>query len=176
VHDEPDAAWLLRDDVGRGLRTLRDSGLVYDLLVRPRELPAAVEMAHRFDDLRLVVDHAAKPSIATGETEGWLEPMAQLAAAPNVTCKLSGLVTEADWHSWQPADLAPYVDAVVAGFGPQRLMFGSDWPVCLLAATYAEVFGAAQQLTVGLSASERAEVFGATAVRTYGLRLLGASG
>jgi L-fuconolactonase len=168
VHDEADPGWLLRADVLRGLTALRDAGLAYDLLVRPRELPAAVEVVHALDDLRFVVDHAAKPRIASGETEGWLEPMAQLAAAANVTCKLSGLVTEAG-SGWTPADLAPYADAVLAGFGPTRVMFGSDWPVCLLAADYATVLATAQGLLAGLSPDERAAVFGGTAAATYGL-------
>ena len=160
----------LRDDVLRGLSAVRDAGLAYDVLVRPRELPAVVEVVHRVADLRFVVDHAAKPRIATRETHGWLEPMAQLAAAANVTCKLSGLVTEAG-EGWTPDDLAPYADAVLAGFGPSRVMFGSDWPVCLLAADYATVFTTAEHLVAGLSRDEQAAVFGGTAATTYGLVL-----
>ncbi|TMD30222.1 MAG: amidohydrolase [Chloroflexi bacterium] len=169
VHDEPDPAWLDRPDVRRGLRAVGAAGLAYDLLVRARELPAAVAMARDMPDLRLVVDHIAKPPIATGELEPWASRLRALAALPNVTCKLSGMVTEADWASWTPGDLRPYADVVLDAFGPARLMFGSDWPVCLLAASYDRVVGTARELLAGLSPSERARVFGDTAAEVYGL-------
>jgi len=146
VHDEPDPAWLLRDDVLHGLGAVRDAGLAYDLLVRPRELPAALELVRRLPDLRLVIDHAAKPPVASGELEPWLTLMAPFAALESVSCKVSGLVTEADWKRWKPDDLAPYVSHLVDWFGPERLLFGSDWPVCLLAASYDEVFAAYEQV------------------------------
>lgn len=139
VHDEPDPAWLLRDDVRRGLRAVADAGLAYDLLVRTRELPAAVEVARELDDLRFVVDHLAKPPIASGELEPWAERMAPFAELDHVACKVSGLVTEADWERWTPDDLAPYVERAVDWFGEERLLFGSDWPVCTLAAGYEDV-------------------------------------
>lgn len=139
VHDEPAAHWLLRDDVQRGLREVSRAGLAFDLLVRTRELPAALATAALHPELRFVVDHLGKPPIRAGGDPRWEEGMHALAALPNVFCKLSGLVTEADWHSWTPAELAPYVQRAFGWFGEDRLIFGSDWPVCLLAARYSEV-------------------------------------
>jgi L-fuconolactonase len=164
VHDEPDPVWLLRDDVRRGLRALQDAGLAYDMLVRTRELPAALDTARAFPGLRLVVDHIAKPPIASGELEPWASGLAALAQLEHVSCKLSGLVTEADWERWRPEDLAPYVERVVAWFGEDRLLFGSDWPVCTLAAPYDEVVAVAER-AVGRSA----KVFGENAARMYAL-------
>jgi L-fuconolactonase len=165
VHDEPDAEWLLRGDVHRGLRALQASGLAYDVLVRTRELPAALDMARAFPELRMVVDHIAKPPIASGELEPWAERLAALAQLEHVSCKLSGLVTEADWSRWGAEDLAPYAERVVEWFGEDRLLFGSDWPVCTLAASYGEVVAVAER-AVGRSA----EVFGENAADFYALR------
>lgn len=170
AEDEPDPRWLLRDDVRRGLAAVAAAGLAYDLLVRPPQLPAAVELTGLLPSARFVLDHAGKPPVARGELEPWASAITALAKRPNVFCKLSGLVTEADWASWQVADLRPYAEHVLASFGPDRVVFGSDWPVCELAATYEQVAASAAELTAGLSAAERAEVFGATAVRAYGLR------
>jgi L-fuconolactonase len=169
VHDEPDRDWLLRSDVQRGLRAVQQAGLAYDLLLRPRELPAALQVARAFPDLRLVIDHIAKPEIADGTLEPWATDMAPFAELPHVSCKLSGLVTEADWQRWTPADLRPYVERVVGWFGEDRLMFGSDWPVCTLAASYEQVHDAlADVLTaIGLSESAQARVFGENARRFY---------
>jgi len=169
AHDEPDPDWLLRDDVVRGIEAVGRAGLVYDLLVRPRELPAALALARRLPDVRFVVDHIAKPPIASGALEPWAAGMAAFRELEHVACKVSGMVTEADWSTWTPADLQPYVDHVLEVFGPERLLFGSDWPVCLLAATYEQVVDAARQALVGLTDEERAAVFGATAARIYGL-------
>lgn len=172
VHDEDDADWLLREEVQRGLEVLADRNLVYDLLVRPRELPAAITVARDFPHLRFVVDHIAKPPIATGELEPWASLMGEFAGLENVACKLSGMVTEADPDTWQPTDLAPYVRTVVEIFGHDRLMWGSDWPVCLLAADYARVLDAARtvlsELDVLTDAADRA-IFGETAIRWYNL-------
>jgi L-fucono-1,5-lactonase len=170
VHDEPDAEWLSRTDVRRGLRAVGSAGLAYDLLVRARELPAAVDAAAALPDIRFVNDHAAKPPVASRRMEPWAGHLARLASLPNVTCKLSGLVTEADWSSWTPADLRPYVEIVLERFGPERIMFGSDWPVCLLAASYGRVLDTASDLTSELTATERARIFGLTAIETYRLR------
>ncbi|MEI5526026.1 amidohydrolase family protein [Streptomyces brasiliscabiei] len=170
VQGEPDPRWLVRPDVLRGLSAVAEAGLAYDLLVKPHQLPAAVEAAARLPELAFVLDHAAKPPIASGELEPWAGELRRLAALPNTVCKLSGLVTEADWKTWSVADLAPYADIVLDAFGPDRLMFGSDWPVCRLAADYAHVLDTAHELTSGLSAAERHEVFAGTAVRVYGLR------
>jgi L-fuconolactonase len=169
VHDESDPDWLLRADVNRGIAAVGSAGLVYDLLVRPRELPAALATVRAHPDVAFVIDHLAKPPIKSGVLEPWLSPLRPFGTLDNVTCKLSGLVTEADWGSWRLADLQPFVDAAIEIFGPDRLMFGSDWPVCLMAATYEEVVGAARSATVGLSEDERDQVFGGTAHRVYGL-------
>jgi L-fuconolactonase len=169
VHDEPDARWLLREDVLRGIRAVGDAGLAYDLLVRPRELPVALEVARRLPDVRLVIDHLAKPPIATGALEPWRDRIARFAGLDQVAAKVSGLVTEAAWSSWTAADLQPVVDHALEVFGPDRLLFGSDWPVCLLAASYAEVVEAARTTLTGLSADEETRVMGANATRIYGL-------
>jgi L-fuconolactonase len=171
VHDEPDPDWLLRDQVLEGLAAVADAGLVYDLLVRERELPAARVVAERLPELTLVVDHLAKPRIREGAMEPWTGGLAALARHPNVACKVSGLVTEADWTAWTPAQLVPYVAHATEVFGPERLLFGSDWPVCLLAAGYAEVVAAATEALdrAGLSPAEREAVFGANAHRLYRL-------
>jgi L-fuconolactonase len=168
VHDEADPEWLVRDDVRRGLGSLQDAALSYDVLVRTRELPAALHTARAFPELRLVVDHIAKPPIASGELEPWAGQLAALARLEHVSCKLSGLVTEADWGRWRPEDLAPYADRVVGWFGEDRLLFGSDWPVCTLAASYDEVVAVAER-AVGRSA----RVFGANAASFYALSLAG---
>lgn len=169
VHDEPDPAWLLRPDVQRGLAAVAEADLAYDLLVRPRELPAAHETVCRYPGVRFVIDHLAKPAIRDGGSPLWEEWMPRLAALPNVYCKLSGLVTEADWRHWTVDDLRPYVARALGWFGAERMLFGSDWPVCLLAAPYPQVHDAAVQLTDGLSAAQRGAVFGGTAVAAYGL-------
>jgi len=169
VHDEPDPEWLLRDDVRRGIRAVGEAGLAYDLLVRTRELPAALAVAEAVPDVRFVIDHIAKPPIRDGVRQPWADRMAAFAALEHVACKLSGMVTEADWEEWQPADLAPYVDHVLAVFGPRRVLFGSDWPVCLLAASYDRVVETDRELLGGLSKAESAAVFGDTATEVYRL-------
>jgi len=176
VHDEADPDWLAREDVLGGLRAVAAAGLVYDLLVRARELPAARRAAELVPELSFVVDHGAKPPIAAGEWEPWSTRTAALAALPNVACKLSGLVTEARWDAWTPEGLAPYVARLVELFGPARLLYGSDWPVCTLAASYRSVHEAARQCLAGLSERERAGVFAGTAVRVYRLDRTALSG
>ena len=166
VHDEPDPEWLLRADVDRGIEALERAGLAYDLLVRARELPAALELARRHPGVRFVVDHLAKPPVRGGDTRDWAEGLAALAALPNVSCKLSGLVTEADWKGWSAAELLPYFERALEWFGPERSLYGSDWPVCLLAAGYDEVV---DLLLAALEKSERAAVMGGTARRVYRL-------
>lgn len=170
VQNEPDPRWLLRPRVLRGLRQVAAAGLVYDLVLLPHQLPAAIEAATALPELTFVLDHLAKPPIASGELHPWAERIAELAALPNTVCKLSGLVTEADWCGrWSSADLRPYADTVLREFGPQRLMFGSDWPVCTLAADYPQVLAVARELTSALGPDERAAVFGGTAARVYRL-------
>lgn len=169
VHDEPDRDWVLRADVRRGLAAVGRAGLAYDLLVRSRELPAARELVASLPDVRFVVDHLAKPPIAAGTIEPWASLVAGFADLPNASWKLSGLVTEARWDGWSPADIAPFVDHVLDVIGPGRLLFGSDWPVCLLAASYDAVVATAGELLAGMSAAERAAVLGANAVELYRL-------
>lgn len=169
VHDEADPEWLLRPDVQRGLAAVRDAGLAYDLLLRPREIPAALATAREFADMRLVIDHLAKPPIATGEVAHWAALMAPFRGLEHVLCKLSGMVTEANWADWSADSLRPYVDHVLDVFGVERVMYGSDWPVCLLAGSYGEVKSALEAALPALSPDEHAQVFGGNAIRFYGL-------
>ncbi|MFI8455425.1 amidohydrolase family protein [Kitasatospora sp. NPDC085464] len=169
VQGERDPAWLARPDVRRGLRAVGDAGLCYDLLVRPRQLPAAIDAVRALPGQPFVLDHLAKPPIARGEPEPWAGRVRELAREPNVFCKLSGMVTEAAPDGWTVAGLRPYAETVLDAFGPERVMFGSDWPVCLVAASYGQVVSAAEELTDGLEPHERAQVFGGTATRIYGL-------
>ncbi|MCX4820838.1 amidohydrolase family protein [Streptomyces sp. NBC_01142] len=170
VQGEPDPQWLLRPDVLRGLAAVASAGLVYDLVVLPCQLPAAAGAAARLPELTFVLDHLGKPPIASKEMEPWAADVRALAARPNTVCKLSGMVTEAAWSTWTTPDLIPYADTVLDAFGPGRLMFGSDWPVCRLAAGYAEVVAAARALTHRLADGERRAVFETTASRVYALR------
>ncbi|MEU6931777.1 amidohydrolase family protein [Streptomyces sp. NPDC046374] len=176
VQGEPDPRWLTRPDVLRGLAAVAEAGLVYDLVVKPHQLAAATEAAALLPGLTFVLDHLGKPPIGSGELAPWTRRIRRLASLPNTVCKLSGMVTEADWDSWTPDDLAPYADTVLDAFGPERLIYGSDWPVCRLAATYAEVLGAAHAVTARLDPAERHEVFAGTATRTYGLTVTGSPG
>jgi L-fuconolactonase len=169
AHDEPDPDWLVRDDVVRGIAAVGRDGLVYDLLVRSRELPAALALARRLPDVRFVIDHIAKPPIFSGELEPWASHIAPFRELANVACKVSGMVTEADWSTWTPVDLQPYVDHVLEVFGPNRLLFGSDWPVCLLAAPYDQVLHATRATLASLGDNDLAKVLGGTAARVYGL-------
>lgn len=174
VHDEADPDWLGRTDVRRGLRAVADAGLTYDLLSRTRELPACLAAVRALPELSFVLDHCAKPPIAAGDEAAmaaWVGGMAELAKCPNVRCKLSGLVTEADWAHWTIDDLRPVAAHVLEHFGPDRVIFGSDWPVSLLAAPYHRVKSAAQALLAGLSDTERAGVFGGNAIAAYRLKL-----
>jgi L-fuconolactonase len=172
VHDEPDSDWLLRADVRRGLEAVEHHGLVYDLLVRPRELPAALETVRTFPALSFVVDHIAKPDIAGGGFAEWSVLMRPFAVeAGHVWCKLSGMATEADWQRWTPQDLQPYVDEALGIFGPSRCLYGSDWPVCLLAGSYGRILDALKQAIAGLSSAEREQILGRSAVELYGLKL-----
>lgn len=169
VQELPDGGWLTRPDTHRGLRQLASHGLAFDLIVRADQIPACVAAAQALPDLRFVLDHVGKPNIASGEREPWASDIRALAQSPNVTCKLSGMVTEADAERWTVADLRPYSDLVLEAFGPERLMFGSDWPVSTLAAGYPQVVETALQLTSELTEAEREAVFGGTATEVYGL-------
>lgn len=170
VQDEPDPRFLLGDAFVAGLRQLHGFGLTYDLLLFPPQLPAAVELAGMMPEQRFVLDHLAKPRIAAGgPLDPWRADLRALARHPNVSCKLSGLVTEADWRGWKREEFTPYLEVALQAFGPQRLMYGSDWPVCLLAAEYADVFGIVDDFIGQLTEDERAAILGGNATRFYRL-------
>ena len=170
VHDEPDRNWIVRPETLRGLRILEARSIPYDLLLRVEHLRHVPTLARALPDLPMVIDHLAKPLIKSGRIEGWVEPMRLAASFPNIFCKLSGMVTEADHHSWNLDQLRLYVDLALELFGPNRLMFGSDWPVCELAALYPEVYRSLREILKPLSEAENAAIFGQTATRFYNLR------
>jgi L-fuconolactonase len=170
VQSEPDDRFLLREDFCRGIRCLREFRLTYDVLIYPKQLAAASEFVARFPDQPFVIDHLAKPDVRTKDLTNWSSCVRAIAACPNVSCKLSGLVTECDWRNWTPADCKPCLDLVFDAFGIERLMFGSDWPVCLLAGSYAQVKSLITDYTSGLAQADREKIFGLNAARIYGLR------
>lgn len=167
VQDEPDPDWLLRADAHAGVRALVAQGLAYDILVRSAQLPKLPAFLDAVGDGALVLDHAGKPDIAGGEWQPWADSIAAIASRPNVVCKLSGLVTEADHADWSPDDIARYLDHLLACFGPDRLLFGSDWPVCTLAADYDRVVALVDAFVQRACPSHCAAVFGGTARRVY---------
>jgi L-fuconolactonase len=169
VQDEPDGEFMLRDDFLGGVAILAEFGLTYDILIYPRHLPVACELVARFPEQPFVLDHIAKPAIRDGLLEPWASDIRRLAGYPNIWCKVSGLATEADWRGWEANDFYPYLDIVFEAFGPGRIMFGSDWPVCTLAARYEEVDDLLAGYTSALSTDEQAGVWGGTARRFYGL-------
>ncbi|GGT21666.1 amidohydrolase [Streptomyces tanashiensis] len=169
VQEEKDPGWLLRPEVQRGLAAVADAGLAYDLVVTPDQLAACETAAARLDGLTFVLDHLGKPPIGSGSLEPWAAAVRRLAALPHTVCKLSGMVTEAAPGAWRVEDLAPYADTVLDAFGPRRLLFGSDWPVCTLQASYGEVVRTAERLTARLSPAERDAVLRGNAVDVYGL-------
>jgi L-fuconolactonase len=168
---EPDDQFLVGHDFTRGISLLREFDFTYDILIYPKQLPAAMELAARFPEQRFVVDHLAKPLIKEGCREPWASYMRTIAQNANVFCKVSGLVTEADWHRWKPEDIWPYLDVVFEAFGPERLMFGSDWPVCLLAASYQQVIQLIETYVKAHAAQFKENIFGGNAVRFYGLKV-----
>jgi len=170
VQDEPDPRFVLGEGFIRGLRQLRQYGLPYDLLLYPTQLPAAVELVALLPEQPFVVDHLAKPRIAAGAIQGWGRDIRAIARHENVCCKVSGMVTEAARQGWKRADFTPYLDVVLEAFGPERLMFGSDWPVCLLAGEYADVATIPRDYFSRLSATEQRMIWGGTAARFYGLK------
>ena len=169
VQAEPDDRFMLRPAFVRGIAALRQFGLTYDILIYPRHLPAAIELAGRFGAQPFVLDHLAKPEIRRGAIDEWARDIETLAAAPNVFCKLSGLVTEADWQQWTPQHIHPYLDVAFDCFGATRLIAGSDWPVCTVAADYASVMQVVGDYLQRRPAAERDAVLGANALRFYGL-------
>jgi L-fuconolactonase len=169
VHDEADDRWLLRPDVIAGLKELERRDIPYDLLLRPRHLPLVPVLADRLPKLRMVIDHIAKPLIAEHVMEPWDRDIAAASQIPRMCAKLSGMITEADWKSWTTGDLSPYVRHVLEVFGPERIMFGSDWPVCLLAGGWKEVLAAFTQAIGPQSMDRREHLLGGTARRFYNL-------
>jgi len=169
TQDEPDDNYIIGPDVLRGLKTLEKHRVPFDLLFYTRHLHHARTLAEQLPGLPLVIDHLAKPRIAEGRMDDWLPALEAAARYPNVSCKLSGLVTEADWRNWKPADLRPYVDRALELFGPRRCMFGSDWPVCLLAGSYERIVSALESTLEALTSDERAKIHGGTAAHFYGI-------
>lgn len=160
-----------RADVRRGLAAVGAAGLAFDLVVRADQLGSAARVARALPEVTFVLDHLGKPLIKSGGFANWQAAIRQYAAAPNAYAKLSGMVTEADWTGWTVGDLRPYVAQALAAFGPERLMFGSDWPVCLLAASYGQVHAALVETLGPLPHDDARSIFGATAAATYGLRI-----
>ena len=169
VHDEADPRWLCRPDVRRGLQAVQARGLVYDLLIRPREMPAALETVRVLPGLRFVIDHIAKPEIAKDGFARWARLMQPFGPETHVCCKLSGMVTEADWPSWKPEHIAPYIAEVLQIFGPARCMMGTDWPVCLLASDYQRTVDLVRNAIAGLAESDQRAVLWGAAADAYRL-------
>ena len=169
VQDEPDEQFLLRREFNTGICALRKRSLVYDILIYERHLPAAIAFVDRHPNQIFVLDHVAKPRIRERQLEPWSKNIRELARRSNVFCKLSGMVTEADWSGWQPADLQPFFDVVLAAFGPKRLMAGSDWPVCVLASGYSRWWDTLDKFLQPLSSAEQNLIFGQVASEVYSL-------
>jgi len=169
VQDEPDDKFVLRDDFMRGIGKLKDYDLVYDILVFPHQLPAAIELVRRFPEQVFILDHIAKPYIKDKKISPWDSDIKKLASFENVSCKLSGMVTEADWHNWAAEDFRPYMEVVLEAFGAERLTIGSDWPVCTLAGQYGSVVSIAADFIGQLSDSEQKAIWQANPERIYGL-------
>jgi L-fuconolactonase len=167
---EPDDRFLAQENFIKGVAQFRPFGFTYDILVYPKQLPAAIELVARLPEQRFVVDHLAKPEIKFGKTAPWAAQMREIAQNKNVFCKLSGLVTEGDWKHWKADDFKPYLDVVFDAFGAERLMFGSDWPVCLVAATYRQVKQLIEDYVKGYSQPDKERIFGGNAARFYGLK------
>lgn len=169
VQAEPDDRFLLRDDFCSGVSLLEGFNLAYDILIYTRHLPVAAEFVARFPRQRFVLDHLAKPPIKAGEIDAWANGIRRLAGFPNVFCKLSGMVTEAEWKHWMPEQMAPYLDVAFECFGPERLMIGSDWPVCLVAASYKHTMDIVKHYIGRLDLAAREAVLGGNAQRFWRL-------
>lgn len=169
IHDEADDKWMLRPNVIRGLKELEQRDIPYDLLLRPQHLPYVPELASKLPKLRMVIDHLAKPKIASKTMDPWTNDIAACAKIASMHCKVSGMVTEADPKHWTASDLRPYVQHVLHSFGPKRLMFGSDWPVCRLVTGWKQVLAACTQALGALPPADYARVMGGTAVGFYRL-------
>jgi len=169
VQDEPDDRFLDAETFRAGVRSLPEHQLTFDLLIYERQLPAAIDFVRALPDVPMVLDHIAKPRIADAVLEPWSSQIRELARAPHLMCKLSGIVTEAAWLEWTPSDLAPYLETAIEAFGPERLMLGSDWPVCRLAAEYPRVRSTVESFLEQFSAAERSAIEGENARRFYRL-------
>lgn len=169
VQDEPDVDYMLAPEFKRGIGRLQAHGMTYDVLVFPKQLHAAIGLVQAFPEQPFVLDHIAKPLVKDGVIEPWAEQITALARCPNITCKVSGMITEADWSAWKGEDFDRYLDVVLESFGPGRLMYGSDWPVCNLAGDYEQVFSLAERFASKLSDTEQADFWGGNAARFYGL-------
>jgi L-fuconolactonase len=170
IHDEPDVDFMLRTDFLKGIAYLKQFGLVYELLLFPEHLANAIKLVTMFPRQTFVLDHISKPDIKGGNSLNWAKEIKMLAQYPNVHCKLSGMVTEADWKNWTPKDIYPYLDVVFEAFGTKRLMIGSDWPVCKVAGEYRKVMDVVVSYVEKLEESERALILGGNAVRIYKLK------
>lgn len=173
TQSELDDDFIIRPEVVRGLKVLQKHRIPFDLLFFPQHLKHATTLAEMLPELPMVIDHLAKPNIKAGLIESWRSDLKSAARHSNVYCKLSGMVTEADWNRWKPGDLKPYVETALEAFGAERCMFGSDWPVCELAGSYEAVFSALDEVLGPLSAFERSKIFGETAKQFYGLTVNG---
>jgi len=167
VQDEKDDRYILRDDFNRGVALLDKHGLAFDILIYDRHLPYAIQFVDRHPKQRFILDHIAKPRIRDGETLPWRDNLREMAKRPNVWCKVSGVATEADHQRWTEAQLRYYIDTAIEAFTPERVMFGSDWPVCLSAITYQNWAGLMNRAVARFSASERDSIFGGTASEAY---------
>ena len=170
AQSEADDRFLVQPDFCRGIECLRQFSFTYDILIYPRQFPAAIELVRKFPEQAFVIDHMAKPDIRAGKLEPWAQQIEEIAAHRNVWCKLSGLVTEAEWRKWTPQQFRPFFDVVLKAFGSDRLMFGSDWPVCLLSATYTQTKQLVTDAISGLSSEEQQKIFGLNAISFYGLK------
>jgi L-fuconolactonase len=170
LQTEPDDKYMLDDDFKRGIKALRKHGFTYDILIYPRHIKYATEMVSKFPEQAFVIDHLAKPLIKTQEIKEWEDDIRRIAQMPHVYCKVSGMVTEADLHQWKTEDLLPYLDIIFDAFGPQRLMYGSDWPVCLIAASYKQWVSLLESYTdKNLTARQRLDFWRENAIRFYNL-------
>ncbi|SEW34186.1 amidohydrolase family protein [Chitinophaga arvensicola] len=169
VQGEPDSRFILGEHFCRGIKALAQHGFTYDILVYPKQLAAVEEFVQQFPEQALVIDHLAKPDIKGGELEAWAAHMRRIAQSPNVYCKLSGMVTEADWQQWEPAHFRPFLEVALEAFGPGRLLYGSDWPVCLVAAKYREVKSLVTDFISTLSTTEQQQIMGGNAISFYHL-------
>ncbi len=167
VHDEPDDKFMMRDDFAHGISRLHRYGLTYDLLLFPKHLPVACELVGKFPEQSFILDHISKPLIKDHKIEPWKSDIHRLASFANVSCKISGMVTETDWHNWKPEDFKPYMDIVLEAFGTDRIMVGSDWPVCTVAGKYKEVMQIVTDYLRQLSEGEQAAIWAENVKRIY---------